>query len=265
MTRESSTTTLETITQTIPACPTTSGRSVSTVYTTSGSAPADYAAPAPYTTAAPAPYAYTKRALGLAPRQDACTITVDFTTTYGPTYTHVAAPNATSTYTQYTEFTQATVTSTRYGDTAYVIDSATTTAEALWCGNSTAVATTTQDARCAPSALTSQYNGFGLEYASDVTGGGAAYTTTTSDASSCCQLCAEADSCAASLWDIRTGTCKLEFPVDYETGALGCGEGALVYYDAGPANPMAPGTGLFVGTLCGSVDYGNAKPDDGSK
>ncbi|TKA70194.1 hypothetical protein B0A55_07007 [Friedmanniomyces simplex] len=106
--------------------------------------------------------------------------------------------------------------------------------------------------------------GYGLEYASDVPGSGAAYSTTTSDASSCCQLCADTASCAASTWDIRTGVCKLEFPVDFSTGALNCGEGALVYYDAGPDHPMAPGTGLFVAQLCGNVEYGSAQPDDGT-
>ncbi|TKA61423.1 hypothetical protein B0A55_10859 [Friedmanniomyces simplex] len=258
VTRESSTETLLTVTSTVPAC-TATGGSTHTVYTTSVSTPADVA---PSSVAGGPSGYYAKRALGLSPRQTACTTTTTFTTTYGATYTFVAAPNATSTFTDYTAFSQATVTSTQYGGTAYIIATATTTAAASSCP--TGNATTTQDARCAPSALTSAYSGYGLEYASDVPGSGAAYSTTTSDASSCCQLCADTASCAASTWDIRTGVCKLEFPVDFSTGELNCGEGALVYYDAGPDHPMAPGTGLFVAQLCGNVEYGSAKPDDGT-
>ena len=78
------------------------------------------------------------------------------------------------------------------------------------------------------------------------------------------RLCAEAESCAASLWNSKTGVCKLEFPVDYNSGALNCGEGALVYYGAGPNHPAAPGSGLWVAELCGNVQYGSAKPDDGT-
>ncbi|TKA47671.1 hypothetical protein B0A54_02045 [Friedmanniomyces endolithicus] len=206
---------------------------------------------------------YAKRALGLSPRQTACTTTTTFTTTYGATYTFVAAPNATSTFTDYTAFSQATVTSTQYGGTAYTIASATTTAPASSCptGNTT----TTQDARCAPSALISAYAGYGLEYASDVPGSGAAYKTATQDASSCCQLCADTQHCAATTWDVRTGNCTLEFPVEFDTGALSCGsEAALVYYDAGPDHPMAPGMGLYVAQLCGTVEFGSAPPDDGT-
>ncbi|KAK3115801.1 hypothetical protein LTR53_004478 [Teratosphaeriaceae sp. CCFEE 6253] len=263
VTRVSSTKTLETITKTIAACNATITNPGSTVYTTSLSTLDNAASTTPA-----APPGYYKRVLGLVPRQDACTTTSTFTTTYGATYTFVAAPNATSTYTAYTDFSQATVTSTQYGGTAYAIASATTTAEALWCpsanATATAIPTTTLDDRCAPSALTSAYNGFGLEYASDVPAGGASYSTTTTDASSCCQLCANSTNCAASLWDSRSGACKLEFPVDYSTGELNCGEGALVYYDAGPNSPMAPGSGLWVAELCGNVQYGNAKPDDGT-
>lgn len=88
--------------------------------------------------------------------------------------------------------------------------------------------------------------------------------TSTSDPSECCQLCAEAASCAASSWDIRTDQCRLEFPIDSTTGNMNCGEGLLAYYDAGPDYPMAPGTGLYIGTLCGNVEYGSAAPDDGT-
>ncbi|KAK5721572.1 hypothetical protein LTR15_006161 [Elasticomyces elasticus] len=266
VTRLSSTKTLLTLTSTIPAC---SGSSVpynatSTVYTTSVSAPVN----APSSTSIASPPGYYKRAL--APRQDACTTTTTFTTTYGETYTFVAAPNATSTFTDYTAFVQATVTSTQTGGTAYTVATATTSEEALWCPTGTsnmtvlATATTTQDARCAPSAMTSAYSGYGLEYSSDVPASGTYYKTTTSDASSCCQLCADIENCAASIWDIRTNVCKLEFPVSYSTGELSCGQGALVYYDAGPVSPMEPGSGLWVAQLCGNVYYGNAKPDDGT-
>ncbi|KAK0290381.1 hypothetical protein LTR35_002324 [Friedmanniomyces endolithicus] len=262
VTRESSTTTLLTVTSTVPACTGTNNGSTRTIYTTSVATPANVVSSSSAAAGGPPGY-YAKRALGLSPRQTACTTTTTFTTTYGATYTFVAAPNATSTFTDYTAFSQATVTSTQYGGTAYTIASATTTAPASSCptGNTT----TTQDARCAPSALISAYAGYGLEYASDVPGSGAAYKTATQDASSCCQLCADTQHCAATTWDVRTGNCTLEFPVEFDTGALSCGsEAALVYYDAGPDHPMAPGMGLYVAQLCGTVEFGSAPPDDGT-
>ncbi|KAK0914930.1 hypothetical protein LTR91_011264 [Friedmanniomyces endolithicus] len=165
VTRESSTTTLLTVTSTVPACTGTNNGSTRTIYTTSVATPANVVSSSSAAAGGPPGY-YAKRALGLSPRQTACTTTTTFTTTYGATYTFVAAPNATSTFTDYTAFSQATVTSTQYGGTAYTIASATTTAPASSCptGNTT----TTQDARCAPSALISAYAGYGLEYASDV-------------------------------------------------------------------------------------------------
>lgn len=195
-------------------------------------------------------------------------MTSTFTTTFGQTYTFIAIPDETSTFTEYTDFTQASVTSTSYGGTAYAIATASATTEAI-CGpaanrTATATSTVTRDSRCAPSAMVSAYNGFGLEYSSDTPAGGATFKTNATDASSCCQLCAEADSCAAASWDIRNGACKLEFPVDPESGAMNCGEGLLAYYDAGPNSPMKPGTGLFVAELCGNAEYSNAKPDDGT-
>lgn len=90
------------------------------------------------------------------------------------------------------------------------------------------------------------------------------YNTTTADGSQCCQLCVDSDHCAASAWNSQTGICKLAFPVDFETGELNCGEGFLVYYGAGPNHPMAPGSGLYVASLCGSLEYGSAQPDDGT-
>lgn len=207
------------------------------------------------------PAGYTKR--GIWARQDsapACTVTATFTTTYGATYVNAPA-NKTSTFTDYTSFTQATVTSTSYGGTAYAIATATATTSAM-CGptvNGTgteAAKTVTMDARCAPSAMTSAYQGYGLVYSSDTPASGAAYVTTADDASQCCQLCAEADSCAASSWDIRTNQCRLEFPTDPTTGDLNCGEGLLAYCDAGPDHPMAPGTGLYVAQVCGNAQYG---------
>ncbi|TKA65437.1 hypothetical protein B0A55_10603, partial [Friedmanniomyces simplex] len=105
VTRESSTETLLTVTSTVPAC-TATGGSTHTVYTTSVSTPAD-AASSSSSVGGPSGY-YAKRALGLSPRQTACTTTTTFTTTYGATYTFVAAPNATSTFTDYTAFSQAT-------------------------------------------------------------------------------------------------------------------------------------------------------------
>ena len=110
----------------------------------------------------------------------------------------------------------------------------------------------------------SQSHGYGLEYADDVPAGGAAYHTTTDDAGQCCQLCAATESCAASSWDMRTGACTLEFPVDFDSGEMSCGEGLLAFYGAGPDHPMAPGTGLFVASLCGNVQFGSAAPDDGT-
>lgn len=259
VTTVSSTDTLSTLTSTSTDC-TASGTitagPTTTVYTTSGTAAASTSS-----ASGPAPYYFKRQA-------SACTVTSTFTTTYGETYTFVAATGKTSTFTDYTAFTQATVTSTKYGATAYAIATAVATTSAV-CGptvnaTSWATSTVTQDARCAPSALTSAYNGYGLEYASDTPASGAAWATTADDASSCCQLCAEAPDCAASSWDIRTGVCKLEFPVDFDTGALNCGEGLLAYYDAGPDYPMAPGTGLWVAALCGDVEFGQAAPDDGT-
>ena len=196
-----------------------------------------------------------------------------FSTTYGVTETYIPA-NKTSTYTDYTAFTQATVTTTSYGGTEYAIATETATYYAV-CGptlNSTAPAvTTTQDARCAPTALVSAAGGsngsagYGLNYLDNTTGGGATYTTSSSDASACCQLCVEADGCASSAWDIRSKQCRLEFPVDFNSGQMSCGSGLLAFYDYGPNHPMAPGTGWWIGTGCGHADYAAAKPDDGSK
>lgn len=203
-----------------------------------------------------------KRALDLSPSRDSsCAVTSYFTTTYGHTQTLVAAPGETSTFTQYPIFTQANQTSTATGVKAYAI----ATASAATTVDCNRAQTVTQDAKCAPIALTSAYKGYRLEYASDVPGSGAVYSTNTTDASQCCQLCAEAwnDGCAASLWDSRTGACKLEFPVAYDSGDVNCGEGALVYYDLGRDRPMEPGSGLWVANLCGSVEFGSAKPDEG--
>lgn len=225
----------------------TAAGSTTTIYTTAGA----------LTRAAPAPY---KR-----DGASACTATYYSTTTYGATETYVPA-GKTSTYTEYTAFSQATVTSTKYGGTAYTIATATATTSAV-CGptvnSTTSTTTVTQDARCAPTALVSEYDGFGLEYTNGPTTGGATYKTTASDAGACCQLCVEAEQCAASTWDIRNNACTLSFPVD-SSGHLSCGQGFLVLYDAGPDHPMAPGTGLYVGLGCGSVDYANAPPDDGT-
>jgi len=189
-------------------------------------------------------------------------VTVKSTTTYGETYIFVPA-GETSTYTAYTAFTHADATSTQSGFTAYAI--ATAAAQ----GTCDSTSTTTQDARCAPSALISAAGAsetstqYGLSYASYASPG-ATYSTNTTDASSCCQLCADADKCAASAWDIRTGECRLGFPVDFRSGELSCGSGLQAYYGAGPAHPMEPGTGLFVAELCGSATFANAKPDDGT-
>lgn len=246
----SDTTTVETITSTIGVCGATGVITVpaetTTVYT---NAPGGY-----------------KRARDLNPR-DGCTVTVTSTTTYGQTYTFVAG-NSTSTFYDYTDFTQATVTSTKTGGRDWAIASAVATTTTS-CGDSTVTedgttSTVTLDARCSPSAMISAYDNYGIEWLSDTPAAGATYETTTDDASDCCQLCAEADKCAASAWDIRSGVCKLEFPVDFDSGSLNCGEGLLGYYDAGPNNPMAPGTGWYVAEVCGNAEFGSAQPDDGS-
>ena len=216
----------------------------------------------------PAPKSYPPKSYGKRDDASACTVTSTFTTTYGATYTYVDS-GKTSTYTRYTEFTQATTTTTSYGGTTYYVATATATTDAL-CGPTvnasypTTTKTVSQDSRCAPTALVSAYNGFGLEYGEDATLGGTAYQTTASDASECCQLCAETENCAASRWDIRNKVCRLSFPVQYDTGAPSCSSPMLMFYDAGPNHPMAPGTGWYVGTICGQVQYANAKPDDGS-
>ncbi|KAF2864480.1 hypothetical protein K470DRAFT_254120 [Piedraia hortae CBS 480.64] len=197
----------------------------------------------------------------------ACTVTVTTTTHYGQTQTFVQVSGVTSTYSDYTEFTMATITQTKYNGKAYAMASAVATTDAQ-CGSTNSglkpTSTVTMDARCAPSAMTSAYNGFGIDYADNVPAGGATYTATTDDASQCCQLCAESQSCAASSWDIRNHRCVLEFPVDPNKGTLNCGEGILAFYNAGPNHPMKPGTGLFVRAMCGDVEFGNTKPDDGS-
>ena len=248
--RVSSTKTLETLTSTETDCSESRAKPTATVYTTAGAS----------SEGAPSPSKYAR---GIVAREDAdCTVTKISTTTYGQTYTFAPA-SGTSTYTAYTEFTQATVTSTTSGFTAYAIASAVTTE----CPKSTA--TVTQDARCAPSALisaagvredTTQY---GLSYA-QLTSSGATYHTNTTDASSCCQTCAEAEKCASSSWDSRTGACTLAFPVQFDNGDLSCGLGLQVYYGAGPNHPMKPGSGLFVAEVCGTVAFANAKPDDGT-
>lgn len=246
--RVSSTKTLETLTST--ECTESLAQPTTTVYTSSGASSEGSSGPSKY-------------GRGILAREDAdCTVTKTSTTSYGQTYTFVQA-SGTSTYTAFTEFTQATVTSTTSGFTAYAIATAVTNA----CPSP--VATSTQDARCAPSALisaagvredTTQY---GLSYA-QLTSSGATYSTNATDASSCCQICAEAEKCAASSWDSRTGKCTLAFPVQFDSGDLSCGLGFQVYYGAGPNHPMEPGSGLFVAELCGTVAFANAKPDDGT-
>lgn len=210
--------------------------------------------------------AASKRELGLSPR-DGCTVTVTSTTTYGQTHTYIAAAQ-TSTYWDYTAFTQATITSTTSGGTAYAIATASTTLPTI-CGSHTVTppfltTTTTMDERCAPTAMASAYNDYGIEWLSDTPTGGATYETNATDASACCQLCAEAYECAVSAWDIRSGVCKLEFPVNPTSGDLNCGQGLLGYYQAGPNHPMSPGAGWYVAELCGNAQYGQAKPDDGT-
>jgi len=247
----SDTKTLQTITSTIGECGATGVVTVpaetSTVYTS-------------------VPAANSKRAIGLNPRSG-CTVTVTSSTTYGQTYTFVAG-TSTSTYTGYTAFTQATITSTKTGGKAYAIATASATTTTP-CGDSTttetgATKTITLDARCSPSAMISAYNNFGIEWISDTPGSGATFDTTADNASDCCQMCAEAEKCAASAWDIRSGVCKLEFPVAYDTGDMNCGQGLLGYYNAGPNHPMAPGTGYYIAKVCGNAYFGSAKPDDGS-
>lgn len=208
-----------------------------------------------------------KRELGLNPRDAVCTLTVTSYTTHGQTYTYVPA-GRTRTFYDYSEFSQATVTSFKTGGKAYAIatDGATTKTT---CGSSTVTAvgetaTVSLDAKCSPAAMTSAYNGYGISYLSDTPLAGATYQTNTTDASACCQACATSWQCAASAWDIRTGECRLEFPVQWDTGVLNCGQGLLAYYDAGPDSPMSAGTGWYVAELCGKAIYGNTKPDDGS-
>lgn len=206
----------------------------------------------------------------LFPRQNvtsACTVTETTTTTYGVTETYLPA-SVTSTVTEYTAFDQETVTSTKSGATAYEVATATITSSGL-CGPTTTgnfTSTTTQDAKCAPTALVSAYNGYGLTIIEDTpSGGGATFFASTIDASSCCQLCVENSLCAAMAYDPSTQQCRLEYPVDFETGQQSCAyEGLYALYDAGPEHPLAPGAGYYVQTGCGSIGYFNAPPDDGT-
>lgn len=196
-----------------------------------------------------------------------CTVTSTSYTTYGQTQVLVAA-GKTSTFTAYTAYTQATVTSMTTTGTVHIIATETATTDSV-CGDATTTvpawtSTVSLDARCSPAAMTSAYNGFGIDYLSDVPTTGATYEVTTDSASTCCQLCAEADQCAASAWDIRSGQCKLEFPTAYNTGELSCGQGLLGYYKFGPNHPMSPGTGWFISEICGFVTFGQEQPDDGT-
>lgn len=194
-----------------------------------------------------------------------CVVTTTFTTTVGQTYVFVPG-TSTKLFTQYTAFTQATVTVTAYTGTAYVVasESATVTRAADAC------ATVVLDARCDPANMISAAGGtnntqYGLVSKSDVPTSGAKYNTTTPDAASCCQMCAEMDDvCSGSAWDVRTSACFLEFAVNSVDGELNCGESLLAYYDAGPNSPMAPGAGWWVANICGSAEYGSAPPDDGT-
>ncbi|KAI9708358.1 MAG: hypothetical protein M1820_004062 [Bogoriella megaspora] len=253
----SDTTTISTLTTTATLCQSTvdtlTQPETTTVYTTAGS------------NAAP-----SKRG-GLFARQDsACTVTSTFTTTYGATYTNVPA-GKTSTFTQYSEFTEHWVTKTSSGAHAYAVATASTTVTSSVCGATTVAAntttaTTTQDARCAPTAQVSQVYGFGLNYLEEVPSvGGAVFVTTAKDAGSCCQLCAEANECASSAWDIRTNQCRLQFEVDRNSGQGVCGQvGVTGVSEAGPNHPMAPGTGWYLAAVCGQVNGHSGKPDDGS-
>lgn len=201
-------------------------------------------------------------------------VTVTSATTFGGTYTWIDSGN-TTTYTDYTAFSLATVTRTTTGGTSYTVGTAYTTT-CIGCGptitpsTSVDAVTVTRDNRCAPAAITSaagQYNGsagFGILYLNDEPLGGATYKTSAQDASACCQLCLEEEGCASSGWDIRTNECRLMFPVQWDTGALTCGNGALAFYDYGPNHPIQPGTGWFMAAGCGYVQYAGTKPDDGS-
>lgn len=189
------------------------------------------------------------------------------TTTFGQTQTWVPA-GVTRTFTDHTDFTQATVTRTTTGGKAYAIETETVT-KPTKCADVTVkptepTATVTLNAKCSPSAMISAYNNFGIDWLSDTPAGGATYETTASDASACCQICAEARDCAASAWDIRSGNCKLEFPIEFSSGNLNCGQGLLGYYNAGPNHPMSPGTGWYVAEMCGNAQFSNSKPDDGT-
>lgn len=200
-------------------------------------------------------------------RRASCTVTETSYTTYGQTQVWAAA-GKTSTFTAYTAYTQATITSMKYTGTEHVIATETATADAT-CGDTTeTVATWTStvslDARCSPAAMTSAANDFGIDYLSDVPASGATFETSADSASSCCQLCAEANKCAASAWDIRSGRCKLEFPTAWDTGALSCGQGLLGYYKFGPNHPMSPGAGWYISEICGSVQFAQEQPDDGT-
>ena len=206
----------------------------------------------------------------LVPRQDSgCTVTTTLTTTYGVTETYIPA-NKTSTFKDYTAFTMKTVSKTSSGGHAYVIATATATTSvhcgALTVTNNATMSTTTQDSRCAPSAMVSQYSGFGLDYLEETPdSGGAIYVTDASDASSCCQICADAVDCASSAWDIRSNQCRLQFDVDQHSGELVCGQiGVIAVNEDGPLHPMAPGTGWYLAAMCGTLEEVNGLPDDGS-
>lgn len=220
-----------------------------------------------YTTAGTASPTLAKRNI-LAAQRDAtseCIVTTTFTTTVGQTYVFVPG-TSTKLFTQYTAYSQSSVTITTYTGTAYAVasESATVTPAAEAC------ATVVRDARCDPLVMISAAGGtnntqYGLISISNVPTSGAAYSATTPDASTCCQMCADMDDiCSGSAWDVRTNACYLEFAVNPVDGELNCGESLLAYYDAGPDSPMAPGAGWWVANMCGSAEYGSAAPDDGT-
>ncbi|KAJ4386108.1 hypothetical protein N0V93_009000 [Gnomoniopsis smithogilvyi] len=204
-----------------------------------------------YTTAGTASPASAKRDILVANQRDVaaeCVVTTTFTTSVGQTYVFVPG-TSTKLYTQYTAFSQATITVTSYTGTAYVVasEAATVTPAADAC------VTVVRDARCDPSLMVAAAGGtnnaqYGLISKSDVPTSGPKMDNI----------------CSGSAWDVRTNSCFLEFAVNPVDGELNCGESLLAYYDAGPISPMAAGAGWWVANICGSAEYGSAEPDDGT-
>ena len=215
-------------------------------------------------------------------RQD-CTVTSTVSTLDGTVYSYTTLPTHTvtsvQTITSYeggtpstTTTLTTTITSTNTRTLSYIVATGTSTIPTV-CGptvtSNATVVTTTQAAKCAPTSLISSGQGYGLGRVdeSPVYPHGV-FATTTADASTCCQLCVDTQSCAASSFRVADKSCHLIFTVNVQdsNNVPECGGGALyAFYHYGPLAPLSPAdTRYIVQTGCGGISVFNDFPDDGS-